>query len=61
MSYYRIGRNKLKAECLGAFGAVLHDALAIAILVVLRAGIDIVLALGEHEVDQARQLVGWWR
>ena len=51
-------RSELEAELFGALGQMMHDVLAIASLVVVLALIGIFLALGEHRVDQSRELVG---
>ena len=40
-------------------GQVLHDPLAIALLVILLAGFDASLSAGEHEVHQPRSYGQW--
>ena len=50
-------RDELHAELFGALGQVMHDALAIAFLVIVLPFVGIFLALGEHRVDQPRKLV----
>src|ERR1700693_4350589 len=50
--------DELHAELLGALGQLQQNTFAVAIFVVVLALIGVVLALGEHRVDESRELVG---
>ena len=51
----------MHAKLFGTLGEVVHDALAVTFLVVLLPLVGVFLTLGEHCVDQPRQLVGGGR
>ena len=48
----------MEAQNLRAFWGIFNDTLTVTIFVVLLAGFDIGLALGEHEIDEVSQIVG---
>lgn len=50
--------NDLHAELPGAVCEIAQHALAVALLEVVLPGVGVFLALGQHRVDQASELVG---
>lgn len=54
------GRNRRELETgfSGTPGEVMHDALAVALLVVILPLISILRSLGQHRVDEASKLMG---
>ena len=50
--------HKRHAHLLGLLCQVVQDTLAVALFEVVLPVVDVLLALGQHGVDQSRQLVG---